>query len=256
MLTKTGAVTHIIHLMKKDDIEIYASEILGDREDITVDELFIVGQFYAIRKEEVGAIFREHFGLSDGFDVHFYCRKGKKKRALSVGIDARTPTPVFTPIATASPPSRLSMSLGPGSFPYPTGNRGNRSSIVNHEGQLSAALMDFFHGTGGRRFSGMSVEEKMAKMMEVADRVSRKQKKRISVAVPVGNVNDGDDRKEDSIELVMADDIDPQGFDVNTKGNDVVEMEGMEKGDVMDIDNLDTDQMDEIVDVMMETTKK
>ena len=247
--------------MKKDDIEIYASEILGDREDITVDELFIVGQFYAIRKEEVGVIFREHFGFSDGFDVHFYSRKGKRKRALSVGIDAMISSPVFTPIATASPPSRLSMSLGPGSFPYPIGNRssanlGNRSSIVNHEGQLSAALMDFFHGKGGKRFSGMSVEEKMAKMMEVADRVSRKQKKTVSVAVPVGNVNDDNDRKEDSIELVMADDIDAQGFEVNTKGNDVVEMEGMAKGDVMDIENLEEEQMEEIIDVMMETTKK
>ena len=161
-------------------------------------------------------------------------------------------------IDSASSPSRLSMSLGPGSFPYPrsSANLGNRSSMVNHEGQLSAALMDFFHGKGGKRFSGMSVEEKMAKMLEVADRVSRKQKKNVSVAVPVGNVNDGDDRKEDSIELVMADDIDAQGFDVNTKGNDVVEMEGMAKGDVMDIDNLDSEQMDEIVDVMMETTKK
>ena len=231
LLTKTGAVTHIVHLMKKDDIEIYASEILGNREDTTMDELFIIGQFYAIRKEEVGAIFRDHFGLGDGFDVAFYCRKGKKKRALSVSIDSKTASPVFPPIVTA-------------------------------------ALKDFFHGKGGKTFRAMTVEEKMAKMMKAAER--KKTLRRVSsisvptvshnldISVPAPSVGDvknyADEAKEDSIiqwtESVMADDA--KKSDVNMNGKDVVE-------NAMDIDGLETEQMDEIIDdiiVMMGTADK
>ena len=233
LLTKNGAVTHIVHLMKPDDVEIYGSEIVGVSADFEVTPMFIVRQFYGLRRVEVGEIFKSHFGLSEGFDVEFYDRSGKRKRALSSRLND---VPSMSPRSPSSPNDEE-----PGQFPYSTTMR---------SGQLSAAMRSYFYGNNGFGRQ-LSVEEKMAKMMELADRVTQQSPDSVSpapvtvpralrIAVPVGL--DDDDLKEDSIELVMVGDA--QRFEAD------IEVEGPA------MDTVEEDQTREIMDALRETTGK
>ena len=48
--------------------------------------MMIVQRFYAIRQSEIDEIFQSHFGLSGDFNVVFYDRFGKKKRAMTTVV--------------------------------------------------------------------------------------------------------------------------------------------------------------------------
>ena len=84
VLTESGAITHIVHLMKRDAVDIYAAELFGDQHVDYVTPIVIARRFYEIRKLEISEIFRAHFDLSNAFFVAFSCRIEKKKRAVSV----------------------------------------------------------------------------------------------------------------------------------------------------------------------------
>ena len=83
VLTKTGAITHVVHLMKRQAVTIYAEELFGDSTMDQISPADIARRFYDIRSSEVTEIFRAHFNLSKAFDVVFYDQIGKKKRAMS-----------------------------------------------------------------------------------------------------------------------------------------------------------------------------
>ena len=151
VLTKSGAVTHIVHLMKRDAVDIYAAELFGEQHDDEVTPIMIARRFYEIRRLEISEIFRAHLDLSNAFSVAFSCRIEKKKRAVSVenGMKGRDLENGFV--------------------------GGLRAKAVGSDSdvQLKRALRVFFNDR-----SGESIWMKRAKAIRLMDDVNRTQSRR------------------------------------------------------------------------------
>lgn len=79
----SGAITHIVHLMKREDLELYAAEMFGDVMSSQVTPLLVVHQFFELKRTELTQIIRRHFHLGTDFNVEFYDRTNKQKRAVA-----------------------------------------------------------------------------------------------------------------------------------------------------------------------------
>ena len=189
MLTKSGSVTHIVHMMKRVDFEVFSSELSGDRDDFNVTPTMIVRQFYEFRKAEVRSIFKSHFGLFNAFNVEFYGGSRQRKATMSfVSLPSMRSSPT-----TPSPPDLT------------------RSPTVEH---MSDMMMAYFNGDGMAGDGGdLSAEEKKRTMMEMVDRLFMEQKRRkqmdqqIAVeAVSMGHVLE-EEAKEQSPEAMTKQEV-------------------------------------------------
>merc|ERR1711971_1186672 len=53
VLTKTGAIMHIVHLMRRDAVAVFAEELFGDQRDGLETALDVARRFYEIRRAEL-----------------------------------------------------------------------------------------------------------------------------------------------------------------------------------------------------------
>ena len=79
IITKTGAITHIVHLMSIEDAQDFAVELFGDDAKMGVPPLVVVRQFYELKRMEISELFRDHFHLGQEFSVTFYDSTDKRK---------------------------------------------------------------------------------------------------------------------------------------------------------------------------------
>ena len=92
MVTKTGAITHIVHFMQREDVDINAEELFPSQSSAEVSALSVVRKVYQLRKDEVITIFRKHFDVGMDFKVAFYDRNRMKKGGiLSADRDEMVP---------------------------------------------------------------------------------------------------------------------------------------------------------------------
>ena len=215
VLTKSGAMTHIVHLMKSDDVEIYKSVVMADRLDIEVTETMIARRFYALRRDEVSEIFKSHFGLSEGFKVDFYDGIGRKKRAMTpsafpneydlnetIRERRRTVNALFKTTPGPNAPNLLMMDT----------NGNDRDSVIeSREDQLDIMLRAYFNDQSVGR-GGMSIEEKRVRVIEMVNGLVKEQEQRTvgnrNLAVPL---SDGMKRDETVVESVVN--VDDDLFD-------------------------------------------
>lgn len=92
LTTNKGAITHIVHLMKREDIE-DAQHMFGDAESAEIGRygnygISIAEQFYAMKRDAVNKIFRAHFRLRRQFQISFYCRSEKTLKMKLAGDSA------------------------------------------------------------------------------------------------------------------------------------------------------------------------
>merc|ERR1719242_1722435 len=131
-LTNNGAITHIVHLMKREDIEdgmrVFGAEPSDDRV-----EILIARQFYAMHRDAISHIFRAHFHLNSRFEVEFYGRREKRRRTLwSKGGDMKLHS---VPSTTLNSPS---MSFGAGQSLSPQIHRLNKAMREYLESERNA----------------------------------------------------------------------------------------------------------------------
>ena len=85
ILTKNGSITHIVHLLRCDDLTEFAVEICSDDRRSGASTMWIVRQFYKIRSSELTDIFREHFRVGSDFKAVFCDQRDRRKRAMTMG---------------------------------------------------------------------------------------------------------------------------------------------------------------------------
>merc|ERR1712142_377177 len=86
LTTSTGTMTHIVHLMKREDIEDAQQMFQFGGQDVGRYGLLIAEQFYASRKVAVSKIFRSHFRLGRNFRIMFYCRDERRRRTTHQNV--------------------------------------------------------------------------------------------------------------------------------------------------------------------------
>ena len=74
VVTRTGCVTHIIHLLSSTEIDFYGREI---SEGVEVSAMFLAKQLF------VTGILRRHFGLEKGFAVRMYDGSERSRRRIT-----------------------------------------------------------------------------------------------------------------------------------------------------------------------------
>ena len=133
-MTETGSITHIVHLMKRADIDDIALDLCGDRDDNRVNPMFIVKQFYAMESKRVGVnrIFREHFDLDHQFKVELRSQSQKRRRTMEMASKHS----VFSTGSSSMTTARKSTSY-----------RG--STILSKGDRMQFALKEFFENGGG-----------------------------------------------------------------------------------------------------------
>ena len=72
ILTKHGALTHIVQSVDESDLKAYALEFHGIDSEVEVTPLFFVKEMIASSTEELTQIFCDHFGFDQDFSVSFY----------------------------------------------------------------------------------------------------------------------------------------------------------------------------------------
>ena len=185
VLTKSGAMTHIVHLMKSDDVEIYKSVVMADRLDIEVTETMIARRFYALRRDEVSEIFKSHFGLSEGFEVDFYDGIGRKKRAMTpsalseehdlrntIRERRRTVNALFKTATDRNAPNLLMMDTN--------GNHRDTADVIRSnlsmEDQLREILNGYFDDENGDgNVWDLSIEDKTVRIKKIFNRLLMEQ---------------------------------------------------------------------------------
>ena len=85
ILTTNGAITHILHFMKSDDLADYAAEFCSEDDRSAASTMWVIRQFCNLRQSDLNDIFREHFRVGSDFEVVFYDQRDKRKRTLTVG---------------------------------------------------------------------------------------------------------------------------------------------------------------------------
>jgi len=85
-----GAVTHIVHLMKREDLEEYADKISEHFQDLGMTAMSMIRNEYRERAEELNKIFRDHFSLSHDFTVRLEDRGLQAMLPHSVGLSSST----------------------------------------------------------------------------------------------------------------------------------------------------------------------
>ena len=84
MLTKYGIITHIVHYIYEDDLEIMEEELLDEIEgQINVTPKFYVSQLYAAMQTNINSVFKQHFSINDEFDVTLQHRLSARKRTMT-----------------------------------------------------------------------------------------------------------------------------------------------------------------------------
>ena len=71
VLTKAGSITHIVHLMQRDALDIYAEEMFKDRDSLEVTPMSVIRRVYGLKNEEITKIFRDHFRFEKDSKVDF-----------------------------------------------------------------------------------------------------------------------------------------------------------------------------------------
>jgi len=99
VITKTGADTHIVHDMLRDDLQIFASELFPDENPKEVTAIAVIREVYDQNNEALTKIFRDHYRFTtDDFKVDFkdqYLRKRaltQSPRSMPVGLKQRQMT--------------------------------------------------------------------------------------------------------------------------------------------------------------------
>lgn len=156
MLTKEGAVTHIVHLMQRGDLEAFASDLTGHHADFNVTPTMVARQFYEFRKNEIRSIFLSHFGLLNAFDVVFYDGlKRRRKHTMSMRSSPYTPSPKHHLVSSME---------------------SSASNVSMAEDQLSQMVKAYFNGNGsGGNGRTVNVVEKRRRIMEITDRLFMEQ---------------------------------------------------------------------------------
>ena len=86
LTTSTGTMTHIVHLMKREDIVDAQQMFQFGGQEVGRYGLLIAEQFYASRKVAVSKIFRSHFRLGRNFRIMFYCRDERRRRTTHQNV--------------------------------------------------------------------------------------------------------------------------------------------------------------------------
>jgi len=94
ILTKNGSITHIVHLLRCDDLTEFAVEICSDDRRSGASTMWIVRQFYKIRSSELTDIFREHFRVGSDFKAVFCDQRDRRKRAMTMGLSQEERKPL------------------------------------------------------------------------------------------------------------------------------------------------------------------
>lgn len=82
MITKKGAITHIVHMMQREDMEIYAESLFASQSSAEVSALSVIRKVYDLRNAELNGIFRNHFDLGNDFKVEVHDRNRKGRSTL------------------------------------------------------------------------------------------------------------------------------------------------------------------------------
>ena len=83
MVTKYGIITHLVHYVYAEDLEIMEEELLNENEkDAIVTPKFFVAQLFIAAKNDIKCVFCQHFMLNNDFEVEFHHRLGIKGRTL------------------------------------------------------------------------------------------------------------------------------------------------------------------------------
>merc|ERR1719242_2987882 len=77
-ITKKGAITHIVHDMQGEDLQIYAEELFKYKDPSEVTGISVIRKVYELRKDELTKLFRDRFHLNTDFKVEFVDRIGKR----------------------------------------------------------------------------------------------------------------------------------------------------------------------------------
>ena len=86
MLTKYGIITHIVHFVYEDDLEIMEEELVDEIDNhaqINVTSKFYVSQLYASMQININKVFRSHFDINDDFEVTLQHRLSSRKRTMT-----------------------------------------------------------------------------------------------------------------------------------------------------------------------------
>ena len=94
MITRYGIITHVIHYVYDDDLEMMEEELLNEKMDVNRDIIvtpkYFVSQLFAATKTDIRDVFRNHFILNEDFEVGFHHRLGIKRRTLTGNFDAES----------------------------------------------------------------------------------------------------------------------------------------------------------------------
>ena len=156
VVTKKGAITHIVHFMKRDDISAYSEALYGDVDD-HLSPWLIIRQFYESKKRDLCGIIRTHFGLSDEFNVSVCNRSSVRMDSIKKSVRGASAFSEGDFRGTASPDSTGSMIL---------------SADSNDGGGISPILRKFFDFGNAETLSSTAFEEKRANLLEIVDRMN------------------------------------------------------------------------------------
>ena len=86
MTTKYGIIMHVVHYVYKDDLEAMEEELMSEdiygKSNTSVTPKYYVSQVFAALTFDINKVFRNHFDLSQDFQVLFHHRISAKKASI------------------------------------------------------------------------------------------------------------------------------------------------------------------------------
>jgi len=198
VVTKKGAITHIVHFMKRDDISAYSEALYGDEDD-HLSPWLIIRQFYESKKRDLCGIIRTHFGLSDEFIVSVCNRSSVRQNSIKKSVRGASAFSSGDPRGRASPHSTTSLMQRDG----PSGGGG-----------ISPILRNFFDFGRGDTLSTTAFEEKRANLLEIVDRMNPSTENKtagklddasnVLTVPPLVDLDESDSRGDDAVEMTYV----------------------------------------------------